>query len=1030
METKNSSDWQFAAQKIAEEGIVLLKNEHNILPIREEKVALFGGGQFNQNRTADGTALPKHAVSILEAFKQEGIQLDHELTKKYEDWEESTGKVIRSGTNFFGSGAVEMEVTRELAEEVRSRGVDKAIITIYRISCENRDMNLEQGDYFLSEQEQSMIKNVCSAFDKVILLLNVGGLIDFSFLDECKIDGILYLNQLGEIGATALAKIIKGTVNPSGKIPFSVAKTFDDYPSSKNFGRLGGGLLQDYFEDIYVGYRYFDNFKGKDKNLLFPFGYGLSYTSFAMTDVCYREEERQIHISVNVTNTGTCSGKEVVELYYGAPTAEDGAVLGAPPKQLCSFEKTIELAPGMSQNLSFSIDIDDMASYDDLGVLGEQSCFVMEKGEYRLWVGTHSRELTLAGVHEELEHRIVRRCHPITTTLSKRLNGYGEYDVLPEIEYDESRYHDVSAMEPTVFTLQQSITSDIHCFSELGKGDAVTFRFIPGVGGEYYVRFLHGEKIINVESLFDVEINKNQIRNLKTESDGTTRIILPPERCEMRLISKVKAPTIDKIILDKKDTKKEISIDKVNVIDAADFYETSFGVDLQHFEGDGQEFDYLTNFFSAGMRAVFQLNVLHEGDYDIAFRYTYSGEAMPLGSVMSVAVSNIVQPLSSENIENSKSFVMSEKSRIHLQKGVVYLRIIMERTPAPSIAGFVLSKSEGGSFEKEHQSVIRKKKTPSRPGLLEDFSNVPKVGIQLAQVYKNRELMQEFLTQLSNRELATLVSGTVLNNTKSGDVGCNHPLPARGVPAGQTADGPCGLRQYGYSPTAYPVSNVLCATWNKEIYRLFGTTIAKECKFYGVDYWLGPGINILRNPTGGRNFSYYSEDPYLAGITATNVISGLQEQGVAAVMKHYAANSTEFERLKSNSRVSERAIREIYIKAFELAVKLSNPVAIMSSYNHLNDVKVSENYTMITEIPRDEWKWEGVFFTDWGNDSSHIYELRAGHDMKMSTGEIDNVTKALDTGELERKQVEKSAERVLNMLMKIKRVQILLEKEQ
>ena len=152
--------------------------------------------------------------------------------------------------------------------------------------------------------------------------------------------------------------------------------------------------------------------------------------------------------------------------------------------------------------------------------------------------------------------------------------------------------------------------------------------------------------------------------------------------------------------------------------------------------------------------------------------------------------------------------------------------------------------------------------------------------------------------------------------------------------------------------------------------------------------------------------------------------------GVATVLKHYTANSTEFERQKSNSRVSGRALREIYLKTFEIACKNGNPWCMMSSYNFVNDKKVCEDYTLITDIPRNEWHWNGIFMTDWWNDSSHIEELKAGHDLKMSTGDIEGVTDALDSGELTREQAYVCAERVLKTLMKIGRIKKQLECEE
>jgi beta-glucosidase-like glycosyl hydrolase len=277
--------------------------------------------------------------------------------------------------------------------------------------------------------------------------------------------------------------------------------------------------------------------------------------------------------------------------------------------------------------------------------------------------------------------------------------------------------------------------------------------------------------------------------------------------------------------------------------------------------------------------------------------------------------------------------------------------------------------------------------------------------------------MSDFLDQLSNEELATIVSGTSKNVSVYGTSGCSQRLSDRGVPAGQTADGPLGLR-LKTNTTAYPSSTLLASSWDLDLAYTYGLAVGEEARELGIDMWLAPGMNIQRDPRCGRNFEYYSEDPLISGRIAANIAMGTQSSGVAVTAKHYAVNNTEHERLKSNSRVSARAIREIYIKGFEIAIKEGDPWCIMSSYNHVNNTKVSETPTLITDIPRDEWGWGGVFMTDWDNGASHVEELRAGHDLKMSTGDVAGVSAALDTGALSREEVKICAARVLTMIMK------------
>ncbi len=1031
MRLDNQKDWKELAKLIAAEGIVLLKNDNHVLPIAEdETIAMFGGGQFQQNRPMDGVAVSIDAIDLAEAFEKEGIKVDQPLAKHYADWNQIEADKSRKNSNFKGYGAPEMHISTEMAQEVYDRGVRKAFITFFRCGGENEDVDLNAGGYLLTQEEIHTIRTVSAVFDQVVLMLHTGCLVDLSILDECKIDGLVFLNLLGEIGSVSTAKIVKGEINPSGKLPMSVAKTYADYPSSETFGQHGGGIFQDYIEDIYVGYRYFDNFN--DKNLLFPFGYGLSYTSFEVGNLVYRTEPGRILVSAEVKNTGICAGKEVVQLYYGAPTAADGAILCAPPKQLCGFEKTKRLNPGESQRIEFALAIDDMASFDDLGVLGESSCYVMEKGEYKIFVGTHSRDLSLAGVHTENEHRVIRRVHELETTLAKRLNGYGEYDILPEPQYSEDKFHGISAISESVFTTKQSTSPNLESFRELKAGEKIVFQMLPGVGGEYFVAFCKNGQTVDASGLFELTIKEERVSDWKLQSDSRAKFLIPPSRFQFVLTAKADAPDIDSMIWVKRDARIAIDSEKENVLEVTNVYEMSFLISIYDCADSetGELRTCVSDFYRAGSYVTYQLDVAEEGDYDISFEYLYSHETAPLSKVISAAVSNIVQPLCGEPLEQTSSFKTSPKSRIHLPSGIAYLKIVVENAFGLSIAGITIEKSTGVvSDMKELQAETPVLREDAKPNRLDDMTGVEKVGIQLCDVYQDPNLMDAFLSQMSHRELATIVSGTGLNATPTGDVGCSSPVPERGVPAGQTADGPCGLRQVGHYPTSYPATNTLAATFNQEIYDMYGVALANECKSYDVDYWLGPGVNILRNPVGGRNFAYYSEDPYLSGMAATGVIIGLQRNGVVPVLKHYAANNTEYERLKSNSRVSARALREIYLKAFEVAIKFSNPAAIMTGYNLINDVNVCEDPVLITDVARKEWGWDGVFFTDWWNNTSHVQELKAGHDLKMATGEIDAVTEALDAGELTREQVEASAKRMIRMLFKLDRVQKLMEKE-
>ena len=360
--------------------------------------------------------------------------------------------------------------------------------------------------------------------------------------------------------------------------------------------------------------------------------------------------------------------------------------------------------------------------------------------------------------------------------------------------------------------------------------------------------------------------------------------------------------------------------------------------------------------------------------------------------------------------------------QISLPNGECYLKLVSANKFCPDISSIILKSNNSAAAEKtatgssaKHESISQIEAIP--PNVYEDLGNVERQGIQLQDVYRDRSLMGAFLDQLSNRELATIVSGTSKNVSVVGTSGTSQRLLCRGIPAGQTADGPLGLR-LNTTTAAYPSGTLLASSWDVELAHTYGLAIGEEAKQLGVDMWLAPGMNIHRDPRCGRNFEYYSEDPLIAGKITANIAKGTQTCGVATTAKHYAVNNTEHERLKSNSRISARAMREIYLKGFEIAVKEGDPWCIMSSYNLVNNIKVSENPLLITDVPRDEWGWTGMFMTDWDNGANHVTELRAGHDLKMSTGDVAGVTAALDGGIISRDEVKICAARVLSMIMK------------
>ena len=198
-----------------------------------------------------------------------------------------------------------------------------------------------------------------------------------------------------------------------------------------------------------------------------------------------------------------------------------------------------------------------------------------------------------------------------------------------------------------------------------------------------------------------------------------------------------------------------------------------------------------------------------------------------------------------------------------------------------------------------------------------------------------------------------------------------------------------------------------------------GAAGGAELKENNLCVWLTPAVNIHRNPYCGRNFEYYSEDPLLAGITGAAMVRGIQSNQVSACVKHFACNNKEVNRKNSDSRLSQRALREIYLKVFEIVVKTSNPWSLMTSYNVINGQRASESRELLEDILRDEWGFTGVVVTDWWNRGEQYLEILAGNDVKMGTGFPERVKEALDLGAITRDDLKRSARRVLELILKM-----------
>lgn len=771
-QTEKTLDWEQylnTAAQVVSEGIVMLKNDNDALPLNpDDEIALFGRIQLHYYKSGTGSGGMVNVSKITgipDGLLENGVSVNEELLDMYRKWDSENPFDLGDGWGKEPWSQTEMPLDEALVAHV-SESSHTAIVIIGRTAGEEQDNSLHEGSYLLTAAEKDMLAKVRRHFSKMIVLLNVGNIIDMNDLLSFDPDSVLYVWQGGMTGGTGTADVLTGKISPCGKLTDTIAANVNDYPSAPYFGDPYRNF---YSEDIYVGYRYFETF-ARDK-VLYPFGFGLSYTTFDIAITGAKQLSDKWDFTVKVTNTGNYSGKEVVQIYCKAPQGR----LGKPSRVLCGYEKTDTLAPGKSQTMTISVSNAQIASYDDSGVTGHAHCFVLEEGTYRFYAGSDVRSA------KEFYH-----CPQNSTEVISR----HEQALAPVESFD---------------------------------------RIHPEISG--------GRDVIRMEN-----VPLSHVDEAKRRQDN-----LP----------------------------KEIP-----------------------FTGDK--------------------------------------------------------------------------------------------------------------------------------------------GIRLADVKNGTHTMDEFIAQLTDYDLSCMIRGEGMNSPKvtAGTAaafgGVSDELTALGIPCGCCDDGPSGMRlDCGTKAFSLPNGTMIACTFNRTLIQELFSLTGLEMIANKVDCLLGPGMNIHRHPLNGRNFEYFSEDPFLTGTIASAQLKGLHSAGVTGTIKHFCGNNQETDRHDTNAVISERALREIYLKGFEIAVKEGNADSIMTTYGPVNGVWTAANYDLTTQILRNDWGFTGFAMTDWWANINRRGQAVDKSDlaaMAMAQNDVymvcscgaqndDNILASLKDGSLQRSELQRCAANICRFLM-------------
>ncbi len=486
------------ARQAVAEGQVLLQNQNHVLPLpKGSHVAVFGRMQLHYYKSGTGSGgmvNVNKVTGILEALEEsEDVQVYEPLVDVYREWEKDHPFDEGVGWGNEPWSQEEMELNEALVEEAAEKN-EYAIVILARTAGEDKDNKMLEGAYCLTSIEEDMLHKVRKNFAKMIVLLNTGNIMDMSFMDQYRPDAVMYVWQGGMIGGLGTVDVLTGKVCPSGRLSDTIAAQMSDYPADPYFGGLEQNL---YVEDIYVGYRYFESV-AKSK-VLYPFGFGLSYTTFSMEADGFSYAENQVSFVMKVTNTGSVAGKEVVQVYAKAPLGK----LGKPARVLIDFKKTKELKPGECEELTFAIPTSVFASYNEVAAAKMPTGWVLEAGEYTIYAGGNVRDAYAVGSFTLDELQIVEECRNALapTTAFKRMkmtaaNEHAEAAGVYEITMEEVPLRVVSPEEKRNAELPESyeMTGDRGIkLADVKEGKATLDEFVAQLTEEELASIVRGE---------------------------------------------------------------------------------------------------------------------------------------------------------------------------------------------------------------------------------------------------------------------------------------------------------------------------------------------------------------------------------------------------------------------------------------------------------------------------------------------------------------------------------------------------------